>query len=53
MKWMRLLVEKRLVIVRADTEHLEPAGIDEITDCGKQTVPLKLPLVAVAGRKRE
>src|SRR6185503_505899 len=53
MKGMRLLVEKRLVIVRADAEHLYPSRIDEITNRRAQAVPLKFPLIAVAGWERE
>src|SRR4030095_11557216 len=53
MEGVRLLVEKRLVIVRANAEDLHPPVIDEITDRPDQAVSLKLPFIAMAGRECE
>ena len=53
MERVRLLVEKRFVIVRADAEDFHAAGIDEIADRPDQAVPLKLPFIAMARRECE
>ena len=48
---MRAAVQERVLVVRADAEHLEAAGVDEVADGVDQPVALQLPLVAVAGRE--
>src|SRR6188472_3221971 len=51
MRQMRTLVHERLVIVRADAEHFDPAIVDEPAERTDQAVALDLPFVPVAGRE--
>ena len=48
---VRGLVEERVVVVRADAEHFDAAGVDEVGDGVEQPLTLQLPFVAVAGGK--
>ena len=53
MRWMRALVQKRVVAVRADAEDLHPAAVDEFGERPDHALTLVLPFVAVAGGERE
>jgi hypothetical protein len=50
---MCVFVEEGFVIVGADAEHLYSSGINEIANRTDQAVAVKLPFVAMAGRKGE
>ncbi len=50
---MRAAVEEGVVVVRANAEELDAAAVDELGERVDHAVALQLPLVAVAGRKRQ